>query len=127
MSRRRERLTRPVRRDEWELVAITNQAAKEWAELEAVEANALARAYDQLTRDPAAHSDRQHRMKGNYATGQHEGDTFDRWQYEVTAAGRIWYFVENPRPGPKRPSRGRRPRRRVPVEAVFVGHPKATE
>ena len=127
MSRRGERLPRPTRSDEWELVAITAQAAKGWGELAAAEPNATARAYDQLSADPTAHSERLHRLRGDYATGTYEGRSHERWQYEVTAAGRIWYFVDDPGPGARRPGRGPRPRRRVLVEAVFVGHPKATE
>jgi hypothetical protein len=93
--------------------------------LAATDPNALARAYDQLTRDPAHHSDRQHRMKGNLAAGKYQGKTFDRWQYGVTSAGRIWYFIEDPTGRSATPRS--RPRRRVLVEMVSAGHPKATE
>ena len=127
MSKRGSRLTRPVATDEWELVAITTEAARGWAQMEASEPNALARAYDQLTQDPLHHSSRQHRLKGNYATGTYQGRTFDRWQYEVSGAGRIWYFVDAPDPLVARSGKRPRPRKRVLVEMVSAGHPKGTE
>ncbi len=127
MSKRGARLTRPVPANEWELVAITTEAARGWAQLEATEPAALARAYDQLTHDPAHYSGRQHRMKGQYATGTYEGRTFERWQYEVSGASRIWYFVDMPDPAAARRGKGPRLRKRVLVEMVSIGHPKGTE
>lgn len=127
MTKRGARLTRPVPSDEWELVAITTEAAKGWAQLEATEPNALARAYDQLTHDPTQHSSRQHRMKGHYATGTYEGRTIERWQYEVSGASRIWYFVDALDAATPHRKKGPRQRKRVLVEMVSVGHPKGTE
>lgn len=127
MTKRGARLTRPVPADEWELVAITTEAARGWAQLEATEPNALARAYDHLTNDPTQHSSRQHRMKGHYATGTYEGKTFERWQYEVSGASRIWYFVDAPDPAVHRHKKGPQLQKRVLVEMVSVGHPKGTE
>jgi hypothetical protein len=128
---RGSRLTRPVRTDEWAIVAVNSRTAEDWDKLAAVEPNALAAAYDQLSADPTVVSARQTRLKGSLATGSFEGRTFDRWQYEVTAGGRLWYFVDDPREGGRRPperkGRGPRPRRRVLIEAVSIGHPKATE
>jgi len=77
VTKRGERLARPVARQEWELVAITSEAARGWEELAASEPTALALAFDQLTREPAQHSERQHRLKGSLATSQHQGRTFD--------------------------------------------------
>jgi hypothetical protein len=128
---RGSRLPRPVRTDEWAIEAINNRAAEDWDKLAAVEPNALAAAYDQLSTDPTTVSARQTRLKGSLATGSFEGRTLDRWQYEVTAGGRLWYFVDDPTEGdrrtPRRKGRGPRPRRRVLIEAVSIGHPKATE
>jgi hypothetical protein len=49
VTKRGERLARPVARQEWELVAITSEAARGWEELAASEPTALALAFDQLT------------------------------------------------------------------------------
>jgi hypothetical protein len=64
-------------------------------------------------------------------TGTYDGKTFDRWQYEATAGGRIFYFVDDPTDGgrkkPQHQGRRPKPRRRVIIEAVHPRHPKATE
>lgn len=131
MPARGRRLPRPVRTDEWAIEAINSRVAEDWEKLAAMEPNALAAAYDQLSTNPMAVSSRQTRLRGSLATGTFEGRDFERWQYEVTAGGRIWYFVDDPTEGgrrkPERKGRGPRRRRRVLIEAVSIGHPKATE
>ncbi|MBI4729265.1 MAG: hypothetical protein HY775_07140 [Acidobacteria bacterium] len=131
MTGRRSGLPRPTRTTEWAIEAIDSRAAEDWEKLCAVEPNAAAFAWDRLSTNPEAHSERQTRLKGSLATGTYEGRTYVRWQYEVTSGGRIWYFVDDPTEGGRkrveRRGRGPRPRRRVLVEAVHVGHPKATE
>lgn len=57
---------------------------------------------------------RQHQLKGSLATGEFDGRSLPRWQYEVTGAGRIWYLVDGER-------------RTVWVQAASTGHPKATD
>jgi len=89
-------------------------------------------AYDQLATDPTKFSSRQRKLEGRaMGTGVYEGTTCDRWQYEVTNGGRIFYFVDDPTDGgrrrPERKGRGSRPRRRVIIEAVYPGHTKETE
>ena len=110
---------------------MNSRVARDWDKLAAAEPNALASAYDRLSSEPTAVSSRQPRLKGGLETGTYEGRGFDRWQYEVTAGGRIWYFVDDPTTAegktPKRKGKGSRPRRRVLIEAVYIGHPKRTE
>jgi hypothetical protein len=77
-------------------------------------------------------SSRQKHLAGKtYGTGSYEGETYDRWQYEETAGGRIFYFVDDPTGGgrtkPQRRGRGVKPRGRLIIEAVHPGHPKGTE
>lgn len=129
---RQERIDRPARTDEWEIVAADKGVADEWDRWAKQEPNALAGAYDQLTTNPTQFSSRQRRLGGKtFGTGSFEGKPYDRWQYEATSAGRIFYFVDDPtasgRKRPQRQGRGARPRRRVIVEAVHPGHPKETE
>lgn len=57
---------------------------------------------------------RQHRLRGKLAERQVSGQTLEQWQYEVTAAGRIWYCPDAER-------------RIVWVVAAGPAHPKATE
>jgi hypothetical protein len=39
-------------------------------------------------------SPRHHRLRGRLATAMVKGRALDRWQIEVTGAGRIWYLVD---------------------------------
>ncbi len=129
---RAERIARPPRTDEWEIVAADKGVSDEWERWARQEPNALAAAYDHLATNPTQFSPRQKRLEGRtYGTGSYDGRTFDRWQYEVTAGGRIFYFVDDPTEGDRkkanRQGRGPKPRRRVIIEAVHPGHPKETE
>ena len=129
---REERIARPTRTDEWEVVGADKGVADDWNRWAKQEPNALASAYDQLSTNPTQLTSRQKRLEGkSYGTGFYDGRTFDRWQYEATASGRIFYFVDDPTVGgrkqPPRQGRGPTPRRRVIAEAVHPGHPKETE
>jgi len=129
---RPERVHRRARTDECEIVAADKGVADDWDRWAAQEPNAIAAAYDQLASNPTQFSARQKRLEGaTYGTGTYQGQTYDRWQYEATAGGRIFYFVDDPTGGgrrqPQRRGRGPRPKRRVIVEAVHPGHPKGTE
>lgn len=129
---REEPIIRPARTDEWLVLASDQGVAEEWDLWAKQEPNALAAAYDKLATTPMELSTRQRRLQGKtMGTGTYEGRTFDRWQYEVTSGGRIFYFVDDPTDGgrkkPARKGRGPRPRRRVMIEAVHPGHPKETE
>jgi hypothetical protein len=129
---RDEPIVRPVRTDEWQILAADKGVAEDWDRWAKQEPNALAAAYDQLAIDPTQFSSRQRKLEGRaMGTGVYEGKTFDRWQYEVTSGGRIFYLVDDPTDGgrrrPERKGRGPRPRRRVIIEAVHPGHPKQTE
>lgn len=129
---RQERIARPTKTEEWEVVAADKGVAEDWDRYANQEANALATAYDQLSTNPTEFSSRQKKLEGKtYGTGAYGGKTYDRWQYEVTGGGRIFYFVDDPTSGGtkkvERTGRGPRPRRRVIVEAVHPGHPKGTE
>lgn len=57
---------------------------------------------------------RQHRLRGSLAVRSVGGRELQQWQYEVTAAGRIWYC-----PDPDRMI--------VWLVAASTGHPKQTE
>jgi len=69
-----------------------------------------------LTERPTAPDNRarQHRLRGQLATRMVGGQSLEQWQYEVTAAGRIWYCPD--------PERGT-----VWVVAAGTAHPKITE
>ena len=97
---RADRVARPARTDEWEIVAADKGVSDDWDRWAKQEPNALATAYDQLSTNPTQLSSRQKRLQGKtMGTGTYDGTTFDRWQYEVTAGGRIFYFVDDPTDG----------------------------
>ncbi len=53
-------------------------------------------------------------MKDSLARRSVNGTEMEQWQYEVTAAGRIWYCIDDST-------------RTVWMTAAHPGHPKATE
>jgi hypothetical protein len=69
-----------------------------------------------MRRDPAPPMDspRHHRLKGSLATGMVKGRALDRWQLEVTGAGRIWYLVDAQS-------------NTVWIDHAGPGHPRATD
>lgn len=37
------------------------------------------------------------RLKGALGTATWKGSEYERWQYEVTGGGRIWFFIDDER------------------------------
>jgi hypothetical protein len=56
---------------------------------------------------------RHHRMSYDLATREVSGRVLDRWQIEVTGAGRIWYLVD-------------RENATIWIDHAGPGHPKPT-
>jgi hypothetical protein len=76
-----------------------NDAAKGWEELcRQAPGNSLA-AWNVIRRNPAppVPSPRHQRLRYQLATGVVRGRRLDRWQIEVTGAGRVWYLVDGER------------------------------
>jgi hypothetical protein len=84
---------RPTKRTEYEIVFATSQAQRGWTNLMATTRNALADAWDFLTRTPQSPSPTCHRLKGSLASVTHGGTTHERWQYELPGGARLWYYV----------------------------------
>jgi hypothetical protein len=63
---------------------------------------------------PPAFSPRHHRMRHGLATEMVKGRVLDRWQIEVTGAGRVWYLVDEEN-------------RTIWIDYAGTGHPKATD
>ena len=98
-SKRGDRAAPPPVGDEFDLRFANSAAAEGWEHLaRQVPAN-LRRAYDAIRAMPRSMTspERQHRLKGSLATGTWKGETYERWQYEVTGGGRIWYLVDDER------------------------------
>lgn len=63
---------------------------------------------------PFVRSQRHQRLHGSLATGELKGRVLERWQIEVTGAGRVWYLVD-------------RDNATVWIDHAGPGHPKATD
>ncbi len=118
MAARGKSVARPLKRSEYELVFAANDAAKGWRDLCATQGNAMADAWDYLTRTPDAARPPHGQLKGRYATVTREGERYTRWQYELSGGARIWYWIEPPT------GKGRG---RVLLERVTPHHPNETK
>lgn len=114
MPGRRQRVPRPAVGDDWQLRFLKNPAVRGWDDLCGKAPEAAARAYDLLQHDPRQRTERNHPLRGELGTGTVAGRELERWQHEVTGAGRLWFLIDDDN-------------RTVWVELVTLGHPKATE
>jgi hypothetical protein len=114
--KRGDRVAPPPGPDEWDVLFLDNASAKGWEELcRQASGNTLA-AWTTMRRNPAplAEAPRHHRLWGNLATGMVKGRALDRWQIEVTGAGRVWYLVD-------------RDNATIWIDYAGLGHPRATD
>ena len=97
--RRGDRAAPPPTADEYDLRFGSNEAAGGWEHLARHAAGNLRRAFDAIRADPRSRSmpERHHRLKGSLGTGTWKGEQLERWQYEVTGGGRIWYLIDDSR------------------------------
>lgn len=95
--KRGDRAAPPPVGGEFDLRFANSAAADGWEQLARQTPANLRRAHDAIRanlRSPAA-PERQHRLKGSLAAGGWKGQRLERWQYEVTGAGRIWYLIDD--------------------------------
>lgn len=114
--KRGDRVAPPPTEHEFDLRFADAAAVKGWEDLERQASANLRRAWEAIRADPRSRTNpaRQHRLKGELGTGTFRGAACERWQYEVTGGGRLWYLIdENSRT----------------VWLVFAGtgHPKLTD
>ncbi|HUE57965.1 MAG TPA: hypothetical protein VMO88_00140 [Acidimicrobiales bacterium] len=114
MSGRGERVPRPPSAGQWTLRFTARDVAVDWEKLCSTQPEAARRAYDHLCNDPRSVSERNHRLKGSYASMSYKGRDLERWQHEVTGSGRIWFLIDDEK-------------RTVWLQEVHIGHPKQTE
>ncbi|MFY1695425.1 MULTISPECIES: hypothetical protein [unclassified Solwaraspora] len=114
--KRGDRAAPPAVGTEYELRFATSSAADGWETLARQAAANLRRAYDTIRAQPRARqsTERHHRLKGSLATGSWKGQVYERWQYEVTGGGRIWYLVDDDR-------------RTAWLTYAGTGHPRETD
>ena len=113
--KRGDRVAPPPGRDYWDFRFKETDAVNGWEELCRQAASNTLAAWDTMRRNavPRADSPRHHRLHGPLATGTVKGRVLDRWQIEVTGAGRIWYLVDHENAT-------------IWIDYAGPGHPKAT-
>jgi hypothetical protein len=104
------RVPRPAVGGQWGLRFLKTPAVTGWEELWRQTAEAAARAHEWLSDDPRRRTDRNHPLKGELKFGDVRGRQCERWQHEVTGAGRIWFLIDDDS-------------RTVWLEVVSIGHP----
>lgn len=92
-SKRSQPVPRPLKQAEYQIRFATREAEKGWIDLVATVKNALADAWDFLTRTPQAGSEKVHQLRGDLAYTQVQGIEMAQWQYELPGGARIWYTV----------------------------------
>lgn len=111
---REMKVERPTKRSEYTIAFASVQAQKGWTDLRATIRNALADAWDFLTRTPLAETPTNYALKGELATIVRDGRAHQRWQHKPTLRGdaRIWFYVDG---------------QTVYLEQVHTHHPNATK
>lgn len=114
--KRGDRAAPPPTGGEYDIRFASSAAADGWEQLARQAPRNLRRAFDLIRSTPRSWDlpDRQHRLKGSLGTALFKGHPLERWQYEVTTGGRIWYLVDDTN-------------RTVWVIHAGTGHPRATD
>lgn len=114
-GKRGDLVHRPPRKGNYQIFFITGSAGKNWTDAVNQFRNAMSDAWDTLTISPTGvDGQRIYILRYDLQWGEYAGKAYERYQYKVSDAARIWYFVDDSA-------------RRVLIEAVHVGHPKQTE
>lgn len=92
---KRESVQRPIKKSEFTLEFASRNAERGWRNLEATRRNALADAWDFLTRTPQQTTPTNYPLKGELGCIVREGIQYERWQYKPTRGdgARIWFYV----------------------------------
>lgn len=114
--RRGDRVAPPPVADEYDVRFGNADSAKGWEELAQQATGNLRRAFETIRSSPRTHTapGRHHRLKGSLGTGTFKGQDLERWQFEVTGGGRIWYLIDDAS-------------RTVWIVYAGTGHPKVTD
>jgi hypothetical protein len=114
--KRGDRAAPPPVDDEYDIRFANTEAAEGWEHLSRHAPKNLRRAFEKIRTNPRATDtpERQHRLKGKLGTTVFKGQPMERWQYEVTGGGRIWYLFDDAN-------------RNVWITYAGTGHPKITD
>ena len=95
--KRGDRVAPPAIDDEYEIRFANSEAVEGWENLCRQAAANTRQAFEKIRAAPRFLNNpgRQHRLKGALGSGVFKGQEFQRWQYEVTGGGRIWYLIDD--------------------------------
>lgn len=87
---------RPVKKSEYTIRFAAASARKGWRDLVATTRNAMADAWDFLTKNPTSMTPANYPLKGELGTITRGGKNYVRWQHKPTLKGdaRIWFYVD---------------------------------
>lgn len=79
----------------WDLLFGNNGAAGGWQEVCRHAPGPAHAAWIHMVTTPRKHDHRHHQLRGHLAVGDQDGRRMERWQIEVTGAGRVWYLIDD--------------------------------
>ena len=90
-----QRVHRPTKKYEYEIIFGSTSAAKGWSDLVAVRKNDLVDAWDFLTKSPTQESPLNTKLRGDLGTVNVNGEFHELWQHKLSATfgARIWFYV----------------------------------
>lgn len=111
---RGEKVNRPARKNDYEIVFASNSASKGWSNLVATKPNQMVGVWNFLTETPLQVTLLSYPLKGSGGIVIKDGNHYVRWQIKLNPrdGARIWYFVEGTR---------------VYLEQVHTSHPNETK
>lgn len=107
-----ERVDRPLKKSEFQIVYGSSEAKKGWRDLLATQRSQLVDVWNLLTTTPLANSAQIHPLKGSLGTVTRGGVEDVQRQCELSQGARIWFYVE---------------RSQVVIVKVHTHHPNKTK
>lgn len=95
MPKRGHKVPRPASGKDWDIIPDTREAGEAWDQQLTSHGNALAEAWDLLTRNPRQRTERNHQLRGDLGYRSRGGLPLEQWQYEFSGPGRIWYCIDD--------------------------------
>lgn len=94
MSKRGNVVDRPLKRIEFTIKFASKSAAAGWQALLGTQRNAVADAWDWLTKTPLEETTKSYPLKAQLKFVVRDGKHHVQWQHKLHNGARIWYYVE---------------------------------
>lgn len=108
-----QQANRPIKKNEYKIIAASMAAQKGWRDLVATHRNLMVEAWEFLTKNPLRNTPTNYPLKGELEHITRNGKQHIRWQYKPSKGNgaRIWFYVEG---------------QTVYLERVSTSHPNET-